>query len=410
MKYLFHRIFITHWPRKLIAFLGAIVTWFLVSHSISITRTIPDVPIRIINLPADKTVVGLLPTGVLNRRIAVTLTGTKSAVEGLTPKDIEIIINAEGKKESWITTIDKKTLGDLSPEWDLKKEISSVEGGELFIKLSKLITEEIPVTITGPVGEAPEGYRFLDIWPKNLIQKVSGPEEQVVALKKRGLELTFNLNKISRDELDGLHDVQSGSVTDEISFFVPDEWKQIAIPFCDYALEPLNDPRAKYLQIDFIKQELVPLDIQLPISIFFPLKYSDTLNPQTYSLTPGPLIEEKNGLRLLKTPLYARDIGRFFLNTVKDNMQLMIIAAPKEVDPILDWTIEFVDMDDLENRYVATALDYLEDNTDEQRPKYTEEYLRNRFHKYVRHFTLFTEDGQPFELEPTLNQNTIIVS
>ncbi|NGX53374.1 MAG: hypothetical protein K1000chlam4_00085 [Chlamydiae bacterium] len=295
MKYLLRRVFITHWPRKLIAFISAIIVWFLVSQTIAVTRTIPNVAIRVINLPADKTVVGLLPTGILNRRIAVTLTGNKLVVEAITSKDFEIVIDAEGKKESWITPIDKKTLVDLSAEWDLKKEISDVEGGDLFIKLSKLVTEEIPVTLTPPIGEPPKGFRFLDIWPKRLYQKVSGPEEQMQSLKKQGLELTFNLNKITTAELSALEDVQGK----EISYFVPEEWKQIVIPFRDYALEPLNDPRAAYLQIDFLKQELVALDAQLPIALFFPVKYSDTLNPELYSLAPGPLVEKKNGLNLL---------------------------------------------------------------------------------------------------------------
>ena len=281
-----------------------------------------------------------------------------------------------------------------------------MEGGDLFIKLSKLVTEEIPVTLTPPIGEPPKGFRFLDIWPRHLYQKVSGPAEQVQGLKKQGLELTFNLNKITAAELSALEDVQGK----EISYFVPEEWKQVTVPFRDYAHEPLNDPRAAYLQLDFLKQELVALDTQLPIALFFPVKYSDTFNPQTYSLAPGTLVEEKNGLELFTTPLYAHDVGRLFLDTVKDNMQLTIIVVPKEVEETLEWAIEFINLDALAKRYVTASLQELEVNGDEQQPKYTEEYFRNRFHKYIRQFILYTEDDKPLELQATLNKNKIDLS
>lgn len=409
MKYLFRRIFFVNWPRKLVAFISAIVIWFLVGQTITMTRTLPDVGVRIINLPADKTVVGLLPNGLLNKKIAVTLTGSKSVVESLTPRDIEIVINAEGKKASWVESVDKKTLGDLSPEWDLKKHITQLDGGDLFIKLSKLITAEIPVKITNPVGEPPKGYRFLDVWPKLLVQRVSGPEEQVLSLQKRGLELTFNLTKVSEADLEAIQDFQTNRVTEEISFFVPPEWKQVTIPFRDYALEPLNDPRAKFLRLDFLKQELIPIGIQLPIEIFYPLKYSETINPDTYTLAPSPLIEEKNGLKLLTTPLYAREVGRLFLESVKDNMQLTIIAVPEEVQEELNWTVEFVNLDALEKAYVKAALKK-EDEKEDDAQKSGEDHFRSLFHRYIRNFTLFTKEDEPLELQATLKDNTILFS
>ena len=52
---------ITHqWQRKLVALFAAMLLWFFVNHTIITTKTIPSVPVRIINLPNDHTVVGLL--------------------------------------------------------------------------------------------------------------------------------------------------------------------------------------------------------------------------------------------------------------------------------------------------------------------------------------------------------------
>src|SRR5580704_2432523 len=98
MKALFERLFIRHWPRKLVALITAIVVWFLVSQTITITRTLSDVPVRITNVPPDKTVQGLLPNGLLSKRISVTITGSKSILQDLRPTDIEVVINADGHK------------------------------------------------------------------------------------------------------------------------------------------------------------------------------------------------------------------------------------------------------------------------------------------------------------------------
>ncbi len=409
IKQLLQRLFLKNWPRKLVAFIAAIVIWFLVNESMTMSRTIPDVAVRVINLPPDKTVVGLLPSGVLSRRIAVIVTGAKSVVSDLTANDIEVLINAEGQKESWIASISKKNLVNLGSE-DLKKSIKQVSANELLIKLSRLVTDEIPVSITKPIGDPPQGYQFLDLWPAQLMQKVSGPQEQVQALKERGLELTFNLNHISKAELDALRDIQSSSKRDEIGFLIPDAWKQVPIPFRDNALEPLNDPRAHFLRIDFLKQELLALGNELPVSVFFPVKYSRTLNPETYTLATGLIIEKKHGLKLLTLPLFARDVSRLFLDVVRDNMELTIIAAPKSLQETLDWTITFFDLDILEERYVAASLNETKDKYErELQSRYSEHYLRNRFREYVRAFVVYVSEERPLNLKAKLEASTISV-
>lgn len=389
------------------ALLTAIVIWFLVSQTITVTRTIADVPVRVINLPPDKTVLGLLPNGLLSKRISVTLSGTKSVVQDLRPTDFEVVINADGHKESWIATISKRNLVSLNQAYDLHKNVTEVTANDLFIKLSKLITEEIPVTVTKPIGEPPKGYQFLDVCPKYLSQKVSGPEEQVRELKQKGLELTFNLNRISQAELDSLFEKQK---KDELSFHVPDAWKKVAIPFKENALEPLNDPRADLLRIDFLKQELIFLSNELPITIFFPLKYSATINPQTYSLATNAIVQKKNGLKRLTTPLYVRDVSHLFLDVVKDNLLLIIVAAPKNVQESLEWNLEFVDEKDLEDAFVRASLRQSDEKfAEESFSQYSEQAIRYRFRDYLRKLVLFTENGLPLKLKARLDANTILL-
>ena len=405
VKELLNRFFLKNWPRKLVALITATFIWFLVNQTITVTRTIADVPIRVINLPTDKTVLGLLPNGLLNKRISVTLTGSKSIVRDVGPTDLEVVINADGRKESWIASISKRNLVSLNQALDLHNNITEVTANDLFIKLSKLVSDEIPVTITKPIGDPPKGYQLLDVWPKYLSQKVSGPEEQVREMKVKGLELTFNLNRITQTDLDTLYERQK---KDEISFLVPDAWKRVAIPFKDNTLEALNDPRADLLRIDFLKQELIPLGIELPITIFFPIKYSQTINPQTYSLSINGLVQKKNGLKRLTIPLYVRDVSHLFLEIVRDNLLLVIVAAPKSNQEYLDWAVEFIDDKALEAAFVIASLKQ-EKYLDENFTKFSEQAIRERFRDYLRKLIFFTEDGKPLRLEAQLDANIITI-
>ncbi len=410
MSEILKRLFITNWPRKLVALLTAIFVWFLVNQTITITQTIPDVPIRIVNLPPDKTVVGLLPNGLLNKRVSIAVTGSKSVVKDLRSTDIEIVINADGQKESWIATIDKRNVASLNQDFDLQKSITDVSANDIYIKLSKLITEEIPIIVTKPIGDPPKGFQFLDIWPKRLRQKVSGPEEQVRALKERGLDLTLNLNRISQSELESLYNRQGKR--DEITFKIPDAWKKVAIPFKENTLEAVNDPRADLLRIDFLKQELIPLGSELPITIFFPLKYSNTINPQTYSLATNEIVQKKSGLKRLTIPLYVRDVSRLFLDVVRDNLLLIIVAAPESVEEDLRWAVEFIDEKALEDAFVEASLQLVKEKFAEEEnfTKYSEQAIRYRFRDYLRNLVLYTEDGLPVQLNARLNASTITIT
>jgi len=407
IKKLLQRIFIQNWPRKLVALIAAIFIWFLVNQTITMAITIPDVPIRIINLSPDKTVQGLRPNGLLTKRLAITLTGTKSVLENIHPGDLEVVINAEEKKEGWIAKIDKKSLVSLSPYIDLKDNVSGVSARDLYIKLSNLVTAQIPLIITEPIGDAPKGYQFLNIWPQQLVQTVSGPQEQIRQLKKHGLELTFNLNNITKEELEEIEEHQSSKYGNVISFTVPSSWKQVSISFKDNAYEPLNDPRATFLKIHFLKQELLPLGVKLPIALFFPKEYNKELNPDAYSLQTNSFIDKKNGIDFLTPPLYARYVTRQFLDIVQNNLQITIIVTPKDVQDPLKWTLQIVNQKALEEKYVKAALKLVDEKL---HPKTLESYLRHRFRRYARKIVLYTGEEQQLILSPTLEKDTISVT
>ena len=71
MKTILYKLFIEHWPRKLVAIILAVITWLVVNHTLTSTRNISNVPVRIIHLPAGRTVEGMQPNGRLAKKVTL---------------------------------------------------------------------------------------------------------------------------------------------------------------------------------------------------------------------------------------------------------------------------------------------------------------------------------------------------
>lgn len=405
----FKRIFINNWQRKGLAILAALVVWLFVNSSINETKTIPNVPMRVINLPSDRTIVGLLPNGILGKRVTLTLTGTKDIIQDLEAGDLMVILDAStADSDDWIVQITKKNLLSLNPAIDLSHHVTQVSHPDFVIKLSKLITAKIPLTILPPLGDPPQGYVFLDIWPQKLTQTLSGPEEEIQKLKNKGLEITFDLNQITKADLDSIKSPQQNN---EVSYSIPNRWKHVAIPFRSNVMEDLNDSEAQNLEIDFLRKEFLPLDAHLPIRVFFPLKYSDKLNPETYSLSTGAKVEKKNDLFIYNQNLFVFEVSRLFLEVIKGNLGLVLIAAPKSEREVLQWCHEVVNPRELEDTYVAfmmtnhSALKSMNPSLIKKK----EISYRKRFREYYQRLTLYVSPDQKLSIESMLDSNRVYV-
>jgi hypothetical protein len=410
VKTLLTRLFIDHWQRKLISLILAIIIWIMIEHSMTITKQIDGIPVRVTHLPQEKTIEGMQCNGILNKRISLTITGNKTAVEELAGKDLEVVIDATDKPDQWIAAISKKNLVSLKPEFDVSKMISKIYPFEMIIKQSKLVTEKIPITITHPIGKAPKGYQFLDIWPYQLCVTVNGSEEAIKRLKNRGPILTFNLSDISATELDTLTSKKSSNTGDAISFFVPNSWKKINLPFLSDTPIEIDDPQAKNLRIDFSRQEFLPIEIPLPVTVFFPPKHSYTINPETCALALNDFVAKKNGIQMITMPLYAQGVSRLFLETVKDMIQIVIVAAPKQEREKLLWNVQFMYPNELEDRYVAKVLSEYTEEISDVHPHLREDYLRNRFRSYMTRFRLYSTKQSKLLLNIELQGDSISVT
>lgn len=403
---LISRIFLDNWQRKLIAVLCGLVIWWLVNNSITETTTIPNVPIHIVNLPPDKTIVGLLPNRLLSKRVTLTLSGTKDVIQELEPGDLEVMLDAStAEGDQWVVHIGKKNLVSLNPAIDLVHHITQVEHPELVLKLSRLVKAKIPIQVLPPTGEAPQGYDFLDVWPQQLIQTVTASEEEIQTLKAEGLELLLNLNDITKADLDALKPSKSAIHDDEISFLVPDKFKKIIV---NDTIEEINDPEAQSLRIDFLRQESRPVGRDVPIRVYYPMKFSKEINANTYPLAENDIIRKENDIYLLTAPLFVRDVSRLFLEIISDNMEIDIVAAPKTEREFLQWSLEVIDPHELEDMYVAYILVNAAPSL--QSSKLQEMVLRKRFQEYLQRLALYTGTGQRLRLEATLEKNAIQIT
>lgn len=396
------RIFVEQWPRKLTALIAAVIIWVLVNHSITITRTIPNVSVRVLNVPLGKTIEGMLPNGLLNKHVTLTITGQKTTLQGLTPNDLEVVTDAAGKGDLWKVDITKRNLVSLNPDLDLIHGISTVQPTEFTIALSPLETANIPVTLLPPTGEPPKGYTFLDVWPQQLHQTLTGPKQRIEDLKTKGLKLRFDLSKISREELDQLHARAESHTESEIRYFVPENWKQIVIPFDQDKQMALNDPEASQLHLDFLRQEFIPLERNLPITVFYPLDTSNGINPELYSIKINELVTEEHGLTVLNLPLYAHNVSRRFLDTVLNNLEITIVARSADALP---WSLQFIDPRGLEDAYVDASIAL---SSGEQKETQST-YLRQRFRNYLQEFELFRAPNRPLKLEAKLEGTHIVM-
>jgi hypothetical protein len=402
---LLKKILIDNWLRKLIALIIAIVIWFAVDHTLTTTKTVNNVSVRIINIPPGKTVAGLQSSGLLNKRLALTMTGKKAFLEEVTPNDIEIVLDASSVTDEWFVAIDKRHLISLNQELSIQNHINKVIPKNLIIKLVPLSTEKISVYVTQPIGEPPKGYQYIDVWPYHLNLTVEGPEETIKKLKSRGLKLTFNMNEIVGSDLERLASKRKGDV---ISYYIPEDWKRINLPALSEQSLTIDDPDAKLLRIDFIRSDAIPIKFNIPINLFVTPNFAHIANPSAITINPGELVKNLKGIKILNKQLYARGVSELFVRAIEDMMAISINLAPNSGKNELDWSVQFINPPLLEDRYINFMIkEASDDELKDMHPRLRQEYLRNRFRNYMNRLQLFTDEDKLLDLNIELTGKEI---
>lgn len=405
--------FAFQWERKLLALLTAIVVWFFVNQSITETVTLSHVPIRVVNLPDDKTVPGMQPNGIIGKRLPLTLSGSKSVIDQLEQGDVEVVLDAsEVQQNDWVVKITKKQLVSLNPSIDLSHNITEVQHPELVLKISPLVSAQIPVTVNDPKGVPPQGYEYLDVWPREFKHTVVGPQEQIQQLLNSGIELNLDLSLISKSDLDKIKTTKDNFHDDEVSFYIPNHWKRIAVNLKGGIVEEINDPEAQNLHIDFMRREYLPLEADILISPFYPLKTAGALNPLTHPILPEDKIKVQEGIYYLSTPLFVRDVSRLFIDIIRNNLEVVVFVEEREDHPQLNWSLQLIDPHALEEAYVNALLAQTIGSAKNNLPRHSkkrEQHLRERFRYFTERLTLYTAPERRLQLDARLEKKGISI-
>jgi hypothetical protein len=404
---LIRKFFLDNWLRKLISFALALIIWFVVDQSLTSSKSINSVGIRVINLPQGKTIPGLQTSGLLNKRIDINVTGKKAYIEELNNSDIEVVIDAGHFANEGIISLDKKNLLSLNPKISIHRHISKIASKNLVVDLVPLAQEKIPIYITKPIGEAPKGYQYIDIWPYHLNLTVSGPEETIKKLKSQGLKLTYNLSDISKSDLEREGLDKNKSVT---SFFIPDNWKLINLPSLSDIPIQIDDPDAELLRIDFIRSNIIPIKFSVPVSLFLSPGHFPS-NASSISIGTSEIISSIKGMKLLNKEIYTKGVSELFLDIVKDMISIVFIISSTSIEDDLDWSVQFINPKTCEDLYVTRMITEIKDEELlDLNPRVREEYLRNRFRNYMNRFQLCDAEGNPLQLYGSLKGREVSIS
>ena len=185
-----------------------------------------------------------------------------------------------------------------------------------------------------------------------------------------------------------------------MSYYVPESWKKVQIPFLHDAKQELNGPEARHLRIDFLKKELLELGSSLPVTIFYPLANSNLVNPETHPLVAGEGLELRHDIVVVAKPLLVSNVSRLFLDIVKQKLEYIVIADTKDASKPLEYVLECVDWQRMEDVYVELFKELPQ----------KEAYFRDRFRIYLQNMELYVAKDTPFILEPFMHSNSIHVS
>lgn len=403
-------LFFHQWKRKTFAFFLSIFVWFMVNQSLTTTRTILNIPIRVINLAPNYTIEGLSSNGKLNKKINLTLVGNKEVIDPLESSDLEIVVDAENQTTEWPIILSKKNLVANNPELDLMQGISKVHHAPFSLIPAKLITEKINIHVDSPTGEAPRGYQFLDIWPYKFELTIKGPEEVINRIKHRDFKLAFNLSDVSKKELDKLNKEDEEGACKVVSFPIPDSWKIVNIPSLSDTPITISDPQAKLLRMDFIRYEFLPIETKIPIQFFFHSSLIGFYSPFDIKILCQNPICHHEGLYYLDVPLYASGVDKTFIELVKDHIQI-VVDVDAGMRQSLNWSAQIICSQKLEDSYVEILQSGLDDEDLKQLNfNQRQEYLRNRFRSYMQRIRLFHTNGSKLHLQFKMEDSKILAS
>lgn len=394
------------WLKLVFSICAGLFTWWYVHETQVSTRVFPEVYIWVQGLPQGKTILGLRKDGRLMRQISLTLKGRKSTLDKINNEQLEVVVNASNKGDVWKEELTTNELRCLNPNVKLERDIYHIEHNPLQIRLMTKVSRDVPVTILPPTGNLPKGYKLIDIWPQRLSQQVDGPEETVQALSSRRLFLPFDLNRITKQQLERSSDeLTPGS---EIYLKVPDSWKYVELPAPIGESRQLDDPDAENLTLVILKPALLKIDQPFPIRISplpLPTEGSPIINRAMTLTANSKQIIPINGLYFWNRPVYIEGVSKEFLETILPSLELVIYIG---TTGHITSQIEIANLSRAERKYVQKTMQHHFERSGDPEES-IQKHLSQQFWRYVSQMSFYGEAKRRFELDTVTDKTTLII-
>jgi len=409
MKSLLKRIFIDNWQRKIFSAVLAMIVWMIVNHSLTTHKQFSNIPVKIYNLPKGKTVEGLQDNGYLNENIDITIKGNQKYLEKITKADLEIAIDAAKHDTSKIQSITKFDIPYYINNREAHKAIKDIKAPDFKIEYSNLITETIPIYISPPIGDAPEGFVFLDVVPNKISIRVQGTKKQLHELKKRKHKLHLNLNDITKEVLSNEMKQDHFESSGEVTYFVPDKWKIIDLPELGRHCVPINDPRAEKLHMTFMPSSLHRIDHDIPITLFFPEHIQQSIENRNLHFADNEFIYNKGGHAFIKGPFYVKDVNAAFVDVVKKSFYVTVYFSSSQFSQFY-WNTQFLYPTQLEQKYISRLVHKSPYSNMSLPKKDVKKLIKGRFKGFMNNFRLYDKYGQKLRLKVKIKDDKLYIS
>lgn len=389
------------WQRLLFSFLGACFLWWYVYENLMSVKVFTDVPVYVRNIPPGKTITGLQKEiGRLNQVITLTLKGRKRDLERIQNDQIEVAIDASDKGPIWNEKITFDNLRCFNPDVSLQKSILTIDHPPLQIQISGMTSRDVPLSILRPSGSFPKAYSLVDIWPKRLYQHVEGAEDSLSILRSKQLSISFDLNRISKQELDhASEDVPNGG---EFFYKIPDNWKQVLLP-PPFPQEPvkLDDADANHLMLFVLKPAILPIPQPLLVSIsHLPVPQENI----SIALQPNSMLKNKDQI-YWKSPVFVQDVSAEFLSVIAPHLQMNVYIGQKDNITI---AIEAANIHRAERKYIEVIM-----QKNPELFKDAEQAAKNQlgihFWKQLKNMTFLNEKKRTLKFEASMQDDKILI-
>jgi len=136
------------------------------------------------------------------------------------------------------------------------------------------------------------------------------------------------------------------------------------------------------------------------------------MNPDSFPLASGGKVTSDRGIFIFNYPLFMRNVSRQFLDVIRGNLEIVLMARPKEDNMPLEWSSDVINVQALEETYIAhmisneTMFGYGEADG---YAKKREEVLKKRFRLFLERVSFWINPKEKLSIEAVFDNKKIIV-